>query len=821
MAAGVLLLNLFVFGIVGWTLLRSHDQYLRIAAITAENLSHGLEENLTRFVDKVDLTLLAVIDEMNREKAAGGIDGKALTAFIARQDRRLPEALGLRVFDVEGRLLYAANEVFAPNGNVADSDAFRHWLETTDQGLYVSQPKVGEISGRPLIAMARRLTNGDGSFAGQINVSVGLEALSGVLRSVQSGQNGSMTLANRDARVIARAPNPGGAMGLVTHPQILPTLHALIVAGQTQASYHVRSAVDGIERTHFFRKVGGQDLYLLVNLADDDVLVGWWSEVEHMGALSGLFSLITVVGGVLVYRGWLQRRQVTETLARSQASLNMFRETLENSNDAILIIDLDTGKIVDFNMTACQQLGRGRAEMAGLSICDVDPEIPDLSSWMRVLDNIRQRPDGSSVVFERLHQRPDGEAFPVEISWRTTTVDGRRLGISIERNIAERKAFESRIAELSELNEQVVAESMLGLLAYQASGPCILANAAAARILGGTVEALLKQNFHTLASWSQAQRVMAAEVLTTGQSRTVVLHFTSTFGRYFWVEMAISKFVLRGEPHLLLALADVTEQKEAEQALLTKSAELEESNSALLQSNADLERFAYVASHDLQTPLRTIVSYTQLLERRYRGQLDDDAEEFITFIVGGAKRMSRLITDLLEYARVNSQGKALEVVAADKAVRFALDNLQDVISVTNAQITIAPLPEVMADESQLVSLFQNLIGNAIKYRAPERAPVISVSVAAGKAGQWEFAVADNGIGVEPQYFTKIFEIFQRLCSDAEVEGTGLGLAVCQRIVRRFGGEIWLESVPGQGSVFRFTLRAVATPIAYGARLIEP
>ncbi|WP_152427060.1 sensor histidine kinase [Paramagnetospirillum caucaseum] len=245
---------------------------------------------------------------------------------------------------------------------------------------------------------------------------------------------------------------------------------------------------------------------------------------------------------------------------------------------------------------------------------------------------------------------------------------------------------------------------------------------------------------------------------------------------------------------------------EGERARVT--AELREKNEALERSNADLEQFAYVASHDLQTPLRNIVSYTQLLERRYKGRLDADADDFIGFIVTNTKKMTQLIFDLLEFSRASRQTEPLEPCSAGEAVAQALSNLGVDLENSGVEICVGDLPEVAAVPSHLVSLFQNLLGNSIKYRSPDRLARISVTAEPSTPGYWRFAVADNGIGIEAQYHDKVFEIFQRLNPAAETEGTGIGLTLCRRIVHRFGGTIRVGSVPGGGTTVFFTLRGV-------------
>ena len=241
---------------------------------------------------------------------------------------------------------------------------------------------------------------------------------------------------------------------------------------------------------------------------------------------------------------------------------------------------------------------------------------------------------------------------------------------------------------------------------------------------------------------------------------------------------------------------DITERKQAEAALARKTEEL-------ACSNAELEQFAYVASHDLQEPLRMASSYVQLLARRYKEKLDSDADDFINFAVDGANRMQALIRDLLAYSRVGTRGERLEPTSCETVLDQTLANLQFAIEENGARVTHDPLPTVLADPSQLSQLFQNLIGNAIKFRRDE-APHVHLG-AERRENEWLFSVRDNGIGIDEEYGERIFEIFQRLHGRNDYSGTGIGLAICKKIVERHGGRIWVVSDPGGGSTFYFTL----------------
>ncbi len=282
----------------------------------------------------------------------------------------------------------------------------------------------------------------------------------------------------------------------------------------------------------------------------------------------------------------------------------------------------------------------------------------------------------------------------------------------------------------------------------------------------------------------------ARPMVTSGE-----LYAQHSSGREFPVEISLSPLHTKDGLIVSSSIRDVSEQRDARRAMKETAQKLE-------ASNAELENFAYVASHDLQEPLRMVTSFLQLLEQDYAEQLDDEAKEYIDFAVDGAMRMKRLINDLLLYSRVGTQGLPIDTVDCEQVLANVLLNLTAAILETDAKVDHEPLPAIRADASQIGQVLQNLIGNAIKFHG-DRTPEVSIKAVAS-GDEWLFSVRDNGIGIAPEFLERIFIIFQRLHSTQEYPGTGIGLAVCKKIVERHGGRIWIESESGQGSTFYFT-----------------
>jgi PAS domain S-box-containing protein len=268
-------------------------------------------------------------------------------------------------------------------------------------------------------------------------------------------------------------------------------------------------------------------------------------------------------------------------------------------------------------------------------------------------------------------------------------------------------------------------------------------------------------------------------------------------GSEFPVEVGLSGLTTEDGIRAMGAISDITDRKRAERDLAHVAGELR-------RSNSELEQFTYVASHDLQEPLRMVTNYLQLVERRYGSKLDADGLEFVHYAVNGASRMKALIEDLLRMSRAGTQAMNFTPVSAQVLADAAIQNLQIAIQESAAVVTTDPLPPVVADPTLLTQVFQNLIGNAIKFRAPGVQAQVHIT-ANEREDEWVFSVRDNGLGIEPRHKERIFGIFERLHSADQYPGSGVGLAISQRVVERHGGRIWIESAPGEGSTFYFSI----------------
>lgn len=521
------------------------------------------------------------------------------------------------------------------------------------------------------------------------------------------------------------------------------------------------------------------------------------SSRDELGLLAHEFNAMAAAIGekeaqLRDYAARLEQK-VEERTAALTAALSRLRR-LVDANIVGVAVAGEAGEVFEANDYYLSLLGFTREELQAGQVRWTDMTPPEhLPADERALAQLHQM--GVCTPYEKAYCRKDGSRVWVIIAEALLPDEDGKI-IALVQDITERKQAEERLAYQAELlanvNDAIIAsDEQYRLTAWNRAAETMY-GWRAEEVLGRMGIEILQTEFP--GTDPAEMRRMIAE---TGGWRGEATQLRRDGTR---LPVEVASIVLRGAGGRLRGYVsvnrDITERKRAEELLLRQAEELR-------RSNAELQQFAYVASHDLQEPLRMVSSFTQLLARRYRGRLDADADDFIAYAVDGANRLQTLINDLLAYSRVGRQGPALELVDCDAVVDRAIESLQMAIAESGATVTHDPLPTVRADASQLVQVFLNLIGNAVKYRSAEP-PQIHVSAERG-AAEWIFSVCDNGIGVEPQYAERIFIIFQRLHSREEFSGSGIGLAICKKIVERHGGRIWVESLPGRGSRFMFTI----------------
>jgi PAS domain S-box-containing protein len=490
----------------------------------------------------------------------------------------------------------------------------------------------------------------------------------------------------------------------------------------------------------------------------------------------------------------IQYKQKEEGLRIEKAYLERL---FESAQEAIVMADNES-RIQRVNNEFVQLFGYERDEVIGQSL-DYLVASEDLFEEAESITNRVAR--GEKVAHETLRRRKDGTFFHVSILASPILVDDTQVGVyGIYRDITERKRAEEALRESEEKYRNLIDQSRDAIyLLYE--GKFEIINKRFEELFGYSQDETNAPDFNFMnlvAPKSRGLVIERVQKVQRGESVPPQYAFTaiSKDGREIEVETSVSYIQYKGGVATQGVLRDITDRVRAEKAMHEYAAELE-------RSNKELEHFAYIASHDLQEPLRMVASYLQLLERRYKESLDSDACDFIDYAVDGAKRMQILIQDLLAYSRVGTRGRPFEPIDCQSILDQALENLKVAMEESGTMVTWDSLPTIVADGMQLVQVFQNLISNAVKFRS-EKPPKVHVGVET-KETEWQFSVRDNGIGIEPRYAENIFPIFQRLHTRDEYPGTGAGLAICKKIVERHGGRIWVESQLGEGATFYFTI----------------
>jgi PAS domain S-box-containing protein len=493
----------------------------------------------------------------------------------------------------------------------------------------------------------------------------------------------------------------------------------------------------------------------------------------------------------------VKHRAMEEGLRECEESYRMLLDGIQDY--AIFMMD-PRGLVTSWNAGAERIKGYRADEIIGHNFsCFFPQEDIEQGKPERVL---RMTAASGQHTEQGVRIRKDGSRFLASVTFTALRdLTGKLRGFSeFSHNLSASKESEAKYRGLLEAAPDA-------MVVVNQGGEIVLLNLQAEKQFGYRRDELLGQQVKNIIPEGFAERLVsdglrsAEDALAQQIGTGIELQGRRKDGSEFPLELMLSPLESAEGVLVTAAIRDITTRKNAEAALLHNVQDLN-------RSNEELEQFANIASHDLQEPLRMVASYTQLLAKRYKGRLDSDADEFIAYAVDGSNRMQALIQDLLAYSRAGTNGNAHCKISSESVLKEALKHLRATIEESGALVTHDSLPVLTTDGTQLAQVFQNLVGNAIKYHSTE-IPHVHVSATKNASNEWIFSVRDNGLGIDPQYFERIFVLFQRLHGREEFKGTGIGLAICKKILERLGGRIWVESQPAKGSTFYFALPEIA------------
>jgi PAS domain S-box-containing protein len=697
------------------------------------------------------------------------------------------------VTDAAGTIVYSSDGV-GRGVNLGDRPHFLHHSESVTSVLSIGDPVESRVINGWAIPFSRAIRH-NGRFVGIVLLSVNPDYLAQSLAGLALNSGDVVALLKADGTFLSRNHNLAGALG-----RKAPADRPFLDPTRSEAEpFRAQSSVDGLDLVFAWKRFHQGRLIAVVALNERGELQALEDAASAHAlranlVIAAILVFAAAIAGLLLWSEAQTRRLVKGS--------QRYRALMRSAGDGIHIID-ENGNLVEASDSFYRMLGYDPDTPPALNVGDLDVVFrrEDIQPAIRTLMS------GQSTVFETRHRRADGSIFDVEVATMSISLsDGRYLYCS-SRDITTRKVAEAERRKV-ELDLRATAARLSLVLGTTAEGVfglddenrIMFANAAAATALGWpSPEAVQGKpssmvTGHVLADGTSCNETgcRIRSTLQTGLSHRVNDEFfTTQAGVVIPVEYVVSPLVVADMAvGAVVAFHDISARKALEEELR--------------RSNSELEQFAYVASHDLRQPLRMISSYLALISKRLAGRLDQDEEQFITFAVSGAKRMDALIQGLLEYSRVGRTQQPERIALAD-VIAEALENLAFAIADADARIIVQPdFPSIVGDRLELMRLFQNLIGNAIKYRAADRAPMIEVGWSDGGA-EWGISVQDNGIGIAEADRDRAFGIFQRLVAHDQYEGTGIGLAVCKKIVEQAGGRIWIDSHIGVGTTFHFTL----------------
>jgi|GEM_PF-731536 len=856
LVAVTLLVDLSVIALAAYSLRQNRLQYEERAAVQTQNLSQALDYSISAIIDKADLALLAVGDEVARQRSRSPLDDRVLNDFIARQKARLVELDSIRVADAAGAVRYGTNVVPGGGVRVSDRDYFLQLLGDPGAGLAISKPVIGRISDKWVLIVARRLSEPNGTFGGVVYGVIPLEQIQKLFSRMDLGQRSGISLRDRDMGIVVRYPDPTGIGSMMGKKPMSPELRRLFESGQRTATFYTAAGWENnTPKMVSYRKLDHHPFYIIVGIASSDYLSQWWRDMTKLAALVALFIGASISIAYLTYLHWKRDREAQQVLRASKAQLeccvaertaelfqanrqltcelaeralteqklrqgrNMLAQIIDSIPQSVFWKDRDL-RFLGCNMVFARAVGLAHPDdVVGKTDFDLPWATGQAEDYRSDDRAVIASCQSKYHIIEQL-QQSDGTMHWID----TTKIPlcneaGEVYGVlGVFDNITERKTVEDSRKKALGFIETLLNSSPTGILVYDGtSGACVRANAAAAAMIGGSAELLVRQNYRRLASWREAGITPIAEaVLADGQTRHIEKNFRTSFDKPVDLDCFLSRFEVDGMPHLMFMMVDISEKRRLEQ-----ENRLIEAQMLHVQKLESLGVLAGGIAHDFNNILMVVLGHADLALMRLDSE--SPARDNLKQIELAAGRAADLARQMLAYSgkgRFVIESLDLSAIVAEMGHMLEVSISKKVV----LDYHLAPdLPAVSVDATQLRQVILNLVINASEAIGSAKGDVtirtglrlcdriyLADSCIDDRLPEGPYVtleISDTGCGIAPEIIPKIFDPF----FTTKFTGRGLGMAAVLGIVRGHKGAIKMQSVQGRGTTFTLLLPALTRP----------
>ncbi|RIX46067.1 MAG: PAS domain S-box protein [Rhodocyclales bacterium GT-UBC] len=828
LVAVLLVSNLLVWGLSGLALYNSRQQYESRAEALTQNIAKAVDQSLSNSIEKIDLALHAVADELERQLAEGGIQSAAMNNFMERQALRLPEVEAFRASDADGLVILGRGVNKADAVSWADRAYFIQLRAQDAKRVLITKPVMGRISRVPIIGFQLRYNFPDGRFAGVVSAPVTLNHFSQLLAQFSVGEHGTIVLRDADLGLIARIPalsdKPAGQVG---NSVISPELRAAISSGQVAGTFYTPAAGDGLERMVSFSRLSRAPMFFAVGAAKEDYLAGWYDELHKTLALTTGYLLLSIILGAIILR--LQREAERGAVALAEREMRL-KTIIDNEPECIKVVDAE-GRLVEMNSAGLKMIeADSMAQVALQRVTDLI--VPEYRT--AYIDMHRRVLGGNTATMEFEVRGLKGGRRWLETHAAPMNDNGQIMQLAITRDISERKKAEAELAQHRRNLEQLVEErsaalmateawathivqsSADGLFGVDADGRITFINPAACAMLGYSAEAVIGQLAHPLFHHSRPDGTpyLPAECpsfTALRDARTIRVDdevYWHADGHAIPVMYAIHPLSVNGRSSgAVISFVDMSALQAAARA--REQALQEAENLARMRSE-----FLANMSHEIRTPLNGVLGFAEIGLKHYQNA--PKAQESFRKIVSSGKRLLGVINDILDFSKIEAGKLTIEQteVSIWEVVDHVLELVRDRAQAKHLDLRISLSPDLpttcLGDPLRLGQVLLNVLSNAIKFT--ERGHV-ALSVAL-QDERLVFRVSDTGVGMDEAQMQHLFTPFHQADASASRRfgGTGLGLAICRQLLQLMAGEISLSSQAGQGTTVEFHVPYCPAPI---------